>query len=89
MAEDNELRREVYYACVQWVPMKVIRTYDSWDYAVYKSPFVPGFHLCFMEDDYDLPDDVQEHILSTHKTLHEAMGLCRLLLANGGAHGEA
>jgi hypothetical protein len=86
MAEDNELRREVYDACVQWVPMKVVRTYNSWDYAVFKFPFVPGFHLCFMEDDSDTLGGTHETIISTHKTLHEAMNICKLLLANGGAY---
>jgi hypothetical protein len=85
MRRDDVIRR-VYDDSVQWVPWDLVKDAREWDYAVYKFPFVPGFHLCLMEDDDDAPDVTHETILSTHKTLHEAMGLCRLLLANGGAY---
>lgn len=83
----NEMVRRVFDDFTQWLPKAVYYTAEQWDYAVYKYPFVPGFHVCRIYDD-DMPDssDDWEEILSTHKTLHEAMGVCRVLLANGGAH---
>jgi hypothetical protein len=78
--------RRVFSDSVQFLPISLRGADGGWDYAVFKFPFVPGFHLCLMEDDFDMPLDVQEIILSTHKTLHEAMGICRVLLANGGIH---
>ena len=87
MNRDDVIRR-IFDDCVQWLPWDLVKDASEWDYAVYKFPFVQGFHLCLMESDEDAVEGVQEHILSTHKTLHEAMGLCRLLLANGGIHYE-
>jgi hypothetical protein len=80
------LYRRVFGDFVQWLPFDVWRNATSWDYAVFKWPFVPGFHLCRIHDD-DTPEGLGdwEEILSTHKTLHEAMAICRVLLANGGA----
>lgn len=84
----NMLRR-TFDNCTQWLPTEVFENAVGWDYAVYKFPFVPGFHVCRIYDD-DTPQgsDDWEEILSTHKTLHEAMDVCKLLLANGGAHYE-
>ena len=74
---------------VQWVPKTVFDRAGAWDYAVYKFPFVSGFHVCQIHDD-NTPEgyDDWSQILSSHKTLHEAMGVCKVLLANGGAHYE-
>lgn len=82
----NGLLRRIFEDSVQWIPDGLWGNDEvaEWDYAVYKFPFVPGFHVCYMDDtDSDL-DDTQEFILSSHKTLHEAMGVCKVLLANGG-----
>ena len=80
------LYRRVFDDFVQWIPSDVWHYATGWEYAVYKWPFVPGFHLCRVYDD-DTPEGLGdwEEILSTHKTLHEAMAICRVLLANGGA----
>lgn len=84
----GDITRRVFDDAVQFVPSWLINNpeVESWDYSVFKFPFVPGFHVCYMEDEDEFDDtsDIQEFILSTHKTLHEAMGVCRLLLANGG-----
>lgn len=85
MDRDEVLRRTLYYS-VQWIPKHLTALEVTFDYAVFKFPFVQGFHLCLMESDYNAADGVQEHILSTHKTLHEAMSICKVLLANGGIH---
>lgn len=79
--------RRVFNDAVQWVPGGLIGNPDvaEWDYAVFRFPFVPGFHVCLMEGD---DDTTQEFILTSHKLLHEAMDLCKLLLANGGIHYE-
>ena len=53
----------------------------EWDYAVFKYPFVPGFHVAYISY---TADEANEVILSSHKTLHEAMAICKVLLANGG-----
>jgi hypothetical protein len=43
---------------------------------------VPGYHLVhYPGDDADDDDDV---VISTHKTLAEAVSILKLLLANGG-----
>lgn len=79
--------RRTFNNCTQWIPQEVFEKAEQWDYAVYRFPFVPGFHVCRIYDD-DTPagDADWEEILSTHKTLHEAMAICKVLLANGGAH---
>lgn len=60
---------------------------DEWDYIVEKYPFVPGFHVCQLDMDHD-SIGMQTFILSTHKTLAEAMSICKVLLANGGVRYE-
>ncbi len=75
--------RRVWDDCVTFQPDYLQGEHvNYWDYAVCKYPFVPGFHVVQFteEDDYD---DC-ETILSTHKTLHEAMGVVKILLASGG-----
>lgn len=80
------IRRRTFDDAVHFTPIDLVHkpTVECWGYAVARYPFVPGFHVVFMEGPDVGTDDVPEYILSTHKTLHEAMGLCRLLLANGG-----
>lgn len=83
----HDLLRREFTHCVQWLPWDVFDRAEQWDYAVYKFPFVPGFHVCRIYDD-DTPQGLAdwEEILSSHKTLAEAMAICKVLLANGGAH---
>ena len=59
-------------------------TIEQWQYDVARYPFVPDYHIIQYEtfDSYD--DDGQETILSTHKTLAEALSILRVLLASGG-----
>jgi hypothetical protein len=83
MAKGDETIRRIYDDSVQWLPKYLMQVDASFDYAVFKFPFVPGFHLCLMDGG---GAGVELIILSTHKTLHEAMGICKLLLANGGIH---
>lgn len=84
------LVRRVFDDLVQWLPDSVYGRAAQWDYAVYKFAFVPGFHVCEIHDD-GTPDgnDDWEQILSSHRTLAEAMAICKVLLANGGAHYES
>jgi hypothetical protein len=86
MANADETIRRIYDDSVQWLPWDLVKNAREWDYAVFRFPFVPGFHLCLMDDADDTPNGVQEHILSTHKKLEDAMNICKLLLANGGIH---
>lgn len=82
----HDMARRVFDTAVQWLPAWVLTDphVRGWDYAVFKFPFVSGFHVCEMESDDKDAVLTHETILSTHKTLHEAMGVCRILLANGG-----
>ena len=86
-ARANGLLRRTFEDFTQWIPEEVFDLADTWDYGVYKYPFVAGFHVCRIYDD-DTPQGVDdwEEVLSTHKTLHEAMAICKVLLANGGVH---
>lgn len=85
-ARANGLIRRTFNDFTQWLPQEVFDTANAWDYGVYKYPFVPGFHVCRIYDD-DTPEGSHdwEEIMSSHKTLAEAMGVCKVLLANGGA----
>jgi hypothetical protein len=76
--------RRGFEHCVTFQPdyLYYDHTVASWDYAVEKYPFVPGFHVVRLFDD----DHDTEIVLSTHKTLAEAMSICKVLLANGGVH---
>lgn len=76
----NDVWRRVFGDCVTFQPAYLRDGEHSWDYAVFKYPFVPGFHVCQFPEG----DDDAECVLSSHKTLHEAMGVCKVLLANGG-----
>jgi hypothetical protein len=83
---EGDAVRRVFEEYVQWIPRWVIDSSMSWDYCVVKYAFVPGFHL--VEYKRDDEHELYEDVLSTHKTLHEAMGICRVLLANGGVRDQ-
>lgn len=80
----NGTWRRMFDDCVSYQPefLKHDHGIDHWDYVVMKYPFVPGFHVVHLDND----DDTTETVLSTHKTLHEAMGVLKILLASGGVH---
>ena len=81
----NGLLRRTFNNFAQWLPQDVFENAEQWDYAVYKFPFVPGFHVCRIYDDgTPAGGEDWEEVLSSHKTLHEAMAICKVLLANGG-----
>jgi hypothetical protein len=86
MAKHDTLARRIFEDSVQWVPKELMGNIATFDYAVFRFPFVPDFHLCLMDDADDTPDGVQVLVLSTHKKLEEAMNICKLLLATGGIH---
>ena len=86
MAMHDTLARRIFDDSVQWIPKDLMQVEAKFDYAVFKFPFVPGFHLCLMDDADDTPDGLQILILSTHKKLEDAMNICKILLANGGIH---
>ena len=77
--------RRVFDDAVAWQPDYIYydQSIDEWDYSVCKYPFVPGFHVVALDHEHQ-----SENILATHKTLHEAMAICKVLLANGGVHYE-
>ena len=77
--------RRVFDYCVTFQPdyLYYDHSIDTWDYAVEKYPFVPGFHVVCIEHTDTEGNDT---ILSSHKTLAEAMSICKVLLANGGVH---
>lgn len=79
--------RRMFADCVSFQPDYLqANDIDHWDYAVMKYPFVPGFHVVHFGIPEN-PDDIDaEYVLSTHKTLHEAMGVLKVLLAAGGVH---
>lgn len=81
-AMQHGMWRRVFEEMVSWQPDYIFYddSIEQWDYCVGKFPFVPGFHVCYLDD------DGCEYILSTHKTLHEAMDIVRVLLASGGVH---
>ncbi len=84
-ATNNGIWRRVFDDCVSFQPDYLqANGIDHWDYAVCKYPFVPGFHVVQFTDYNDYEDG--DYILSTHKTLHEAMNILKVLLANGGVH---
>ena len=79
--------RRVFEDCVTWCPDYIFydTTIEEWDYIVEKYPFVPGFHVCLVDQ---FEDVLHDKILSSHKTLAEAMAICKVLLANGGVRYE-
>jgi len=80
----GEYHRRVFDDHVQWIPswVKMEDCVDYWTFSVHKYPFVPGYHLAH----YPVEDSVNDDyvVVSTHKTLAEAMGILNVLLRNGG-----
>lgn len=75
--------RRVWDDCVTFQPVYLQEhNVRYWQYAVTKYPFVPGFHVIQFADEDSYED--YETILSSHKTLAEAMNILKVLLANGG-----
>ena len=70
---------------VMFVPYDMTNDRHShyWTCCVIKLPFVSGFHLVDIDDDGS-PTQSCLHIVATYKTMHEAMGVLRVLWANGG-----
>lgn len=87
LVKDN-IERRVFTDHVQWIPFEIVSHPDLlyFRYCVMRFAFVPEYCVVhfFVEDPYNM-----DHIvLSTHKTLAEAMGICRVLLACGGVEYE-
>lgn len=70
--------RRVFDDYVQWYPGEAGHkpTRLKLNYCVARFPFVPGYHLCGF-DTSDIYTSLK--ILSTHKTLHEALDIVRVL----------
>jgi hypothetical protein len=68
--------RLVFSTHVEWVVGPAIPSGSGEPYGVAKYPFVPGFHLVERRMGYQ-PN--HHYILSSHKTLAEAMGILRIL----------
>jgi len=80
----GELVRREFEDHVQWMPRWVVEHADIsyWRYSVHRYPFVPDYHLVhYPADDSDDDDCI---VISTHKTLAEAVSILKVLLANGG-----
>ena len=80
----GDLARREFDDHIQWVPSWLLEhaDVDYWRYSVHRYPFVPGYHLAHYPGDNSYADDVI--VISTHKTLAEAVSILKLLLANGG-----
>ena len=79
----GDLVRREFDDHIQWMPCWVIEhaDIDYWRYSVHRYPFVPGYHLVHYPGESSDDDDV---VISTHKTLAEAVSILKVLLANGG-----
>lgn len=81
----NQYVRRVFPDSVVWVPR---RFWDSGElnfaFVVQRYPFVPDYHITFLGYDYN--DESTQDIMSTHKTLAEAVSILNVLLANGGMY---
>jgi hypothetical protein len=83
----NHYVRRVFPDSVVWVPRKYWDSPDgnsSFAFVVQRYPFVPDYHVTFLG--YDPEDESTEDIMSTHKTLAEAVSILNVLLANGGMY---
>ena len=80
----GDLVRREFDDHIQWVPKWVAEEsgVDYWRYSVHRYPFVPGYHLVHYPNDSAGDDD--DVVISTHKTLAEAVSILKVLLANGG-----
>ncbi len=79
----GDLTRREFNDHIQWLPRWLIgrEDVDYWRYSVCRYPFVPGYHLVHYPGTDSDDDDI---VLSTHKTLAEAVSILKVLLANGG-----
>jgi len=68
--------RLVFSTHVEWMVDPIIPSGSGEPYGVTKYPFVPGFHLVERRAGFN-PNG--HYILSSHKTLAEAMGILRIL----------
>jgi hypothetical protein len=71
--------RLVFATHVEWLVDPIIPSGSGEPYGVAKYPFVPGFHLVERRRGFE-PN--HHYILSSHKTLAEAMGILRILLGS-------
>ena len=80
----GDLVRREFDDHIQWLPRSVLDSSDVnyWLYSVHRYPFVPGYHLVHYPGDDADDDDCL--VISTHKTLAEAVSILKILLANGG-----
>jgi hypothetical protein len=83
--KDGYVRR-VFDDCVCFTPTMAYeaRNVEQWDYDVVRLAFVPDYHVARWEDEHDEEGNPFMTLLSTHKTLAEAISICKVLLANGG-----
>ena len=83
--KDGYVRR-VWARDVTFTPRIVFdgKGVDMWYYDVVRFPFEPGYHVVRYEDTYDVNNSPDITVLSSHKTLAEALSICKVLLANGG-----
>lgn len=86
---DDHVRRDgyvrrVFADDVHWAPAWIFDDEEdsSWSYGVMRLPFVPEYLLVEYHDD---EHGCYESVLSGHKTLTEAMGILKVLLATPGA----
>ena len=68
--------RRVFADYVQWFPAAWNNRNGPLPYCVTRYPFVPGYHLCAFGEDRNF---VYPKILSTHKTLHEALDIAKVI----------
>jgi hypothetical protein len=81
----GDLVRREFDDHIQWMPRWVLEEngVDYWRYSVHRYPFVPDYHLVhYPNDNPGYNEDCI--VLSTHKTLAEAVSILKVLLANGG-----
>jgi hypothetical protein len=71
--------RLVFPTHVEWMVSPIMPSGSGEPYGVAKYPFVPGFHLVERWMGFN-PNG--HYILSSHKTLAEAMGILRILLGS-------
>lgn len=76
------ITRRIFDDTVQWMLQSVMEDEDvaGWHYAVHRFAFVPDYHIVR----YQPEDDDWCDIVSTHRTLAEAVSILKVLLANGG-----
>ena len=78
--------RRLFDDCACFTPLLVYqdRNATAWSYDVVRLAFVPAYHVVRWDEPEDSFDDPDMTVLSSHKTLAEALSICKVLLANGG-----